>query len=365
MLTTDAGPSRLARFALRPGKLDAPRVVDGVGERDGVPAQSWRAHVDPIGPRAETLAGDDPGLGLDLDRADAELPAQPIGDAARSVAAGLRERAVVVGDEHVGRRSRRPRIARAPSSDRSRAPGRDGWRARPPAPGETAIPACRARGSCCRRRSCASLGALRADGGSPSPQSPFAVRARAAPRWRADLSIARAPSRVTASRKSSSSIDEAAARAAASAASDGAGARRRFSFMGGSGPWRNAIFSTQRQPRCALTRARMIAALCCASSAKAPSTLKHQGRRRDRRLGIALGGARRPFELDGPGVTRDGFADDRGPIGDQARFAQAPRGQDLREERGREFGERLGAAARSASSSARPAERGSVAWTPM
>ena len=60
---------------------------------------------------------------------DAELAAQPIGDAARSVAAGLGQRAVVVGDEHVGRGSRRLRIAAGPSSGRSRAPAAR-WMAR-------------------------------------------------------------------------------------------------------------------------------------------------------------------------------------------------------------------------------------------
>ena len=45
-----------------------------------------------------------------------------------------------------------------------------------------------------------------ADGGRPSLQSPFTVRPRCGPARRADLSIARAPSRATASRKSSFSI---------------------------------------------------------------------------------------------------------------------------------------------------------------
>jgi hypothetical protein len=68
-------------------------------------------------------------------------------------------------------------------------------------------------------------------------------------------------------------MGEAAARAAASAASFGTGAGRRFSLNGGSGPCRKAILSTHRQPRCAFTRATITEALCCASSAKAPSTL--------------------------------------------------------------------------------------------
>ena len=72
-----------------------------------------------------------------------------------------------------------------------------------------------------------------ADGGRSSLNLSFEVRALAVPRTRADLSIARAPSRVTASRKPSSTIGEAAARAAASAAPEGARGARRFSLSGG------------------------------------------------------------------------------------------------------------------------------------
>ena len=109
--------------------------------------------------------------------------------------------------------------------------------------------------------------------GDQAPSLPLAFGRPRRPRRRADLSIARAPSRVTASRNSSSTMAEAAALAAASAASEGSGAGRRFSLSGGSGPCRKAILSTHRQPRCAFTRATITEALCCASSAKAPSTL--------------------------------------------------------------------------------------------
>ena len=121
---------------------------------------------------------------------------------------------------------------------------------------------------------------------------------------------------------------------------------RRFSLSGGRGPCRKAILSTHRQPRCAFTRATITEALCCASSAKALSTLSTRVARSDRRVGIAFGGPRRPLQLDRPGVTRERFADDGRPVGDQARLAQAARGQRLGDQPGGEFGQRLGAAAR-------------------
>ncbi len=98
-------------------------------------------------------------------------------------------------------------------------------------------------------------------------------------------------------------------------------------FNGGSGPCRNAILSTHRQPRWALTRSTMIAALCCASSANAPSTLRTSVAGAIGASGIPLCRARRPLQLQRPGVARDALADDRRPVGDQARFAEAPRGE--------------------------------------
>ncbi len=71
----------------------------------------------------------------------------------------------------------------------------------------------------------------------------------------------------------SSSIRAAASRAAASAALEGTGAARRLVSRAGRGPCRKAILSTHRQPRCAFTRSTITEALCCASSAKALSTL--------------------------------------------------------------------------------------------
>ena len=80
---------------------------------------------------------------------------------------------------------------------------------------------------------------------------------------------------------------------------------------------------------------------------------QHQGRGNGRRVGIAFGGPRRPLQLDRPGVTRERFADDRRPIGDQARFAQAPRGQRLGDQPGGEFSQRAWRRRARASSSLR------------
>jgi A/G-specific adenine glycosylase len=73
---------------------------------------------------------------------------------------------------------------------------------------------------------------------------------------------------------------------------------------------------------------------------------QHQGRGGDRRVGIAFGGSRRPLQLDRPGVARKHLTDNGWPIGDQACFAQAARGQRFGDQAGREFSQRLGAAQR-------------------
>ena len=73
---------------------------------------------------------------------------------------------------------------------------------------------------------------------------------------------------------------------------------------------------------------------------------QHQGRGSNRRVGIAFGGPRRPLQFDRPGVTREVLADDGLPIGDQACFAQAARGQRLSDQPGGKFSQRLGAAPR-------------------
>jgi A/G-specific adenine glycosylase len=73
---------------------------------------------------------------------------------------------------------------------------------------------------------------------------------------------------------------------------------------------------------------------------------QHQGCGNRWRVGIAFGGSRRPLQLDRPGVARERFTDDGGPVGDQACFAQAARGQRLGDQPGREFSQRLGAAPR-------------------
>ena len=105
-----------------------------------------------------------------LDRADLELAAQPVGDAARAVAASAGEGAVVVVYEHSsgGRRCRARTYHSRSGSCRRCNPCRSAKRLRT---------VHRSRGTefCCRRLSCARPCARRADGGRPSPQSPFAV----------------------------------------------------------------------------------------------------------------------------------------------------------------------------------------------
>ena len=94
---------------------------------------------------------------------------------------------------------------------------------------------------------------------------------------------------------------------------------------GGSGPWRKAILPMQRQPRCAFTRATMIEALCCASSANAPSTRSTSVAGVAGASGSRLAGTRRPLQLDRAGVAGEGRADDLRPVGDQARSRRGPR----------------------------------------
>ena len=136
------------------------------------------------------------------------------------------------------------------------------------------------------------------------PRSPFAVRAPAAPRRRADLSIARAPSRVTASRKPSSSIGEAAARAAASAASEGTGAARRFVLERRQRalPEGDLVDASPAEMRVHPVHDHRGAVLRL--ERKGAFDPQHQGRGNGRRVGIAFGGPRRPLQLDRPGVTR-------------------------------------------------------------
>src|SRR6202167_40062 len=100
------GPQLRRSFAVRP-ELYPSRVGHGMLKWNGVPFEARRAHVHPVGPRSKTLARDDPGLGLDFDGADREFAAQPIRDATYAVAASASECAIVVIDEHVGRRGRR------------------------------------------------------------------------------------------------------------------------------------------------------------------------------------------------------------------------------------------------------------------
>ena len=152
----DNGSGAQLRRTLAIGpQVDPPRVGDRVPKRDRVPVEARRAHVDPIGPGPEPLAGDQSGFGLDRDPIQPELAAQPVGDAARAIAAGAGERAVVVVDHDVGGGSRRPRIAENHHLIVAEAFARDGSRARLPARGARANRACRAREWRCRPRSCA------------------------------------------------------------------------------------------------------------------------------------------------------------------------------------------------------------------
>ena len=101
MLTMEAGPSSAGPS---PSRHSFTRRVSATAcsERNGVPVEARRAHVDPVGPGSEPLAGDHAGLGLDRDGVEPKLAAEPVGDAARPVAAGARERAVVVVDHDAG-----------------------------------------------------------------------------------------------------------------------------------------------------------------------------------------------------------------------------------------------------------------------
>ena len=71
---------------------------------------------------------------------------------------------------------------------------------------------------------------------------------------------------------------------------------------------------------------------------------EHQSGGRDWRVGIAFGGPRRPLQLDRPDMSRKRFANDSRPVGDQARLAQAARGERLGYQPRRVLGQRLGAA---------------------
>ena len=192
---------------------------------------------------------------------------QPVGDAARAVAAGARLAAVVVVDADERFAFRRGADRRGPSTGRSRAPARDGSRALRPASAEPPSP----RRSSVRillptpfirvtRRPASGLGAresvrsVRAGGGAPPC------------RWRARRA---APARAAIRRRRSAR--PAPPRAGAPPALGGGGARRGWR-VGASGPWRKATRPMQRQPRWALTRWTITAAACCASSANAGST---------------------------------------------------------------------------------------------
>ena len=170
------------------------------------------------------------------------------------------------------------------------------------------------------------LGARRAHAGGPTCRSPArrAARRRRATRHRRSARPRRA--------------------LRPSAASDGSGAGRRFSLSGGrralpegdlvdAPPAKMGVHPSHDHRGAVLRLER--------ESAFDP---EHQGGGSSRRVWIAFGGPRRPLQLDRPGMSRKRFADDGGPVGDQARLAQAARGERLGDQPGREFGQRLGAA---------------------
>jgi A/G-specific adenine glycosylase len=70
---------------------------------------------------------------------------------------------------------------------------------------------------------------------------------------------------------------------------------------------------------------------------------EYEGCGNRRRVGIAFGGSRRPFQFDRSGVARKRFTNDGWPIGDQACFAQAARGHRLGYQPGGEFSQWFGA----------------------
>ena len=72
---------------------------------------------------------------------------------------------------------------------------------------------------------------------------------------------------------------------------------------------------------------------------------QHQRRRRARFVGIALGAARRPLQLDRPCIGGDLRADDLRPMGDEARLAKSARGERRANEIAEKCAERRGGSA--------------------
>ena len=304
----------------RQATIHPPRVADSVLERNGLPPEPRRAHVDPVGPGPSRSHAITPASVSILTAPTPSSRHKKIGDATRAVAAGAGQRAVIVVDQHVGRGPGVVRVA-----ENHHLVVAEAWRAMDSARvfrrrAVRSNPACRERGSRCRRRSCAQSCDRRADGGRSSPSS-FGRSGGLAPLWRADLSIARAPSR---SRRRATRHRQWPRRR-----------RSRRGFCCVRGRRRGAALLLERRQR-ALPEGNLVDA--------SPAEMRvhpghdhrgavlrlereraldpeHERRRTGGRVGIAFGGSRRPLQFDRPGVTRERFTDNGWPIGDQACFA--------------------------------------------
>ena len=82
----------------------SPRVVDRLGERDFVPSEAGRAHVDGNAAIVIDGRGEHPALGLDANIGRPALGGDERGHAARGIAAGADLAAIGIPDahEHVG-----------------------------------------------------------------------------------------------------------------------------------------------------------------------------------------------------------------------------------------------------------------------
>ena len=161
------------------------------------------------------------------------------------------------------------------------------------------------------------IGGRRADAGA-NPQSPYPVWPRRGPGKRAHLSITRAPSRATASRKSSFSIPSAAPPPRLRR-SDGVGAGGDDSEAA-TGPV-GKRFLDAAPAEVGVDPSDDLRDAVLASSAKAPSS------RWTRVAGLADASGSRLSPRGGHwsssgGHTGEGLADDRQPVRDQARFAR-------------------------------------------
>ncbi len=208
------------------GQAGRRRTTRRVRHRRALPAgsrprPSAGAHVDAIGPFAEPLADDDARRGLDREGARPARPRQPVSDAARAVAAGAGLAAVVVEDADERFRVRRPGVGERHELvvvEPRRAVDRPRFGRRRQVRSPTQIEGQDLVADAVHPRHAAS--GERARGGRFRQVGSRRSR-------RASLSMARAPSRATAARSSSSAIGAASAAARWLAAWLGAGGARR------------------------------------------------------------------------------------------------------------------------------------------